>query len=62
MGTAAALLLGRFVGSLLFGVTASDPGMLAAATLVLGIAATVAAFLPARRAAGLDPMRALRNE
>ena len=61
-GAAAALMLGRLVGSLLFGVKASDPGTLAVAVLALGIAATAAAFLPARRAAGLDPMRALRNE
>jgi predicted permease len=61
-GTAGALLLGRLVGSLLFGVKANDPATVGAAVFALGTAATVAAFLPARRAASLDPMRALRNE
>ena len=61
-GTAAALMLGRLVAGLLFGVAANDPVTLAMAALVLATAATVAAFLPARRAASLDPMRALRNE
>jgi ABC-type antimicrobial peptide transport system permease subunit len=61
-GAAGALLLGRLVASLLFGVKANDPATLAAAALALWIAATVAASLPARRAASLDPMRALRNE
>ncbi len=62
VGAGGALLLGRLVASLLFGVKSNDPATLAAAALALGIAATVAAFLPARRAASLDPMRALRNE
>jgi ABC-type antimicrobial peptide transport system permease subunit len=62
VGTAAALILGRLVTSLLFGVKANDPATLASAALALVIAATLAAFLPARRAASLDPMRALRNE
>ena len=61
-GTAAALMLGRLIASLLFGVQANDPATLVSAAFALAIAATVAAFLPARRAASLDPMRALRNE
>jgi ABC-type antimicrobial peptide transport system permease subunit len=61
-GTAAALMLGRLVASLLFGVKANDPVTLAVAACALGIAATVAALLPAHRAACLDPIRALRNE
>lgn len=62
VGTCAALVLGHLIESLLFGVKASDPLTLAIAALALGIAATVAAFFPARRAACLDPMRALRDE
>jgi predicted permease len=61
-GAAGALLLGRLVASLLFGVKANDPATLAAAAIALTMAAAVAAYLPARRAARLDPMRALRNE
>ncbi len=61
-GMAAALMLGRLVASLLFGLKANDPTTLLTAALALATAATVAAFLPARRAASLDPMRALRNE
>jgi predicted permease len=61
-GTVAALLSGRLVASLLFGVKANDPVTLAVAIVALGITATAAAFFPARRAACLDPMRALRTE
>jgi ABC-type antimicrobial peptide transport system permease subunit len=61
-GAAAALVLGRLVVSLLFGVKANDPVTLGSAAIALTFAAAVAAYLPARRAARLDPMRALRNE
>lgn len=62
LGTLAALLLARLVTSLLFNVKANDPVTLAAAAVALAIAAAAAAYLPARRAARMDPMRALRNE
>jgi ABC-type lipoprotein release transport system permease subunit len=45
----------------LFGVKPWDPIMLALAALLLGIAALLASVIPARRAAGVEPMVALRN-
>ena len=48
--------------SFLFGLSPHDPVMLASATALLYLVAATAAFLPARRAASVDPMRALRTE
>ena len=48
--------------SLLFEVTASDPGTFAAMLIVLTSVAVIAGYLPARRASGIDPMVALRSE
>jgi len=62
IGLAAALALGRFVGSLLYGVTPADPLTLVTVALVLTGVASVAAYLPARRAARVQPMVALRAE
>jgi predicted permease len=62
IGTAAALALNRFVASMLYGVTPRDPWMLVTAIALLSVVALVAAYLPARRAAALDPMIALREE
>jgi ABC-type lipoprotein release transport system permease subunit len=45
----------------LFGVKPWDPIMLAVAVLMLGLAALLASLIPARRAAGVEPMVALRN-
>ena len=62
VGTALALIAGRGASSLLFGLKASDPLTLAAAGLLLAAIAGLASFVPARRAARLDPMVALRWE
>jgi predicted permease len=60
-GTAASLLSMRFIRSLLFGVKPTDPAPLAFAAAVLVVIAMVAGYLPARRAAKVDPMEALRG-
>jgi predicted permease len=62
LGIAGALMLTRFVSSMLFGVQASDAPSLIAATLFLLFTAGLAALLPARRASRIEPMSALRCE
>jgi putative ABC transport system permease protein len=57
-----AILLARGVRSQLFGVSAADPVTLAAVVLLMGVVGLVAALLPARRAANVEPMEALRGE
>ncbi|HEX7089993.1 MAG TPA: ABC transporter permease [Longimicrobiales bacterium] len=61
LGIAGALALGRVLRSQLFGVTLLDPVTLGAVVLVLGASAAAASYLPARRAAGLEPASALRE-
>ena len=62
VGIAVALASARLVGSLLFEVSPYDPGIAVAAVGVLLIAGTAACWLPARRAALVEPMEALRSE
>jgi len=57
-----ALLLGRLLRSQLYGVSAADPGTLFGGTLLVAAVALLAALLPARRAASVEPMQALRTE
>lgn len=61
-GLVAAFALTRLMSSLLFGVSASDPLPLVAISLLLACTATLASVVPARRAARVDPMIALRYE
>ncbi|HLY41176.1 MAG TPA: ABC transporter permease [Terracidiphilus sp.] len=61
-GVCIALWSNRLLHAFLYGVTASDPWALALAPLVLVLCGLVAAAVPARRAAGLDPVDALRAE
>jgi len=58
----AALLLGRLLRSQLFGVTPADPFVLSAAIVLIALVAVIAAMLPARRAAAVEPSVVLRAE
>jgi putative ABC transport system permease protein len=61
-GACGAFFLSRPLTGLLFGVSAHDVGMFVAMALLLEVVTVFAAFIPARRAARLDPVRALRGE
>lgn len=62
IGIPVALLGGHLMASQLYGVRTYDPISLAAAVLILSAFAAIAGFIPARRAASIEPMNALRTE
>jgi predicted permease len=62
LGLAAALAAAQFLKSLLYNVGAHDPYVYLAVALLLGVVAQTATLIPARRAAGVQPMEALRHE
>jgi predicted permease len=62
VGLAAAYALSRLLGSMLFNVGSADPLAFAGACFLLGVVATLAAYLPAQRATEVDPVVALRYE
>jgi predicted permease len=62
VGWIAALFLTRLMAKMLFGVSAADPLTFGAISLLLGAATLLSCWLPARRAAKVDPMVALRHE
>jgi predicted permease len=62
LGIPCALAAGHFMNSQLYGVSSYDPVALVGATAVLALCAVAAGFIPARRAATIEPMNALRIE
>jgi putative ABC transport system permease protein len=62
VGVGGALALGRLAGSLLFELKPGDPMTLAGSVAVTLAVALLAAYVPARRAARIDPLVALRAE
>jgi putative ABC transport system permease protein len=62
LGAAGALVLTRFLTSLLVGVSPADPLTFATLAVLFSLVALLACYLPARRAAKIDPMVALRHE
>jgi ABC-type antimicrobial peptide transport system permease subunit len=62
LGLPVAWAASRWVESMLFGLTPTDPAVIIGAIVLLTTAAQLAAYLPARRAARLDPLAALRHE
>ena len=61
-GIAAGMIFARIAASLLVSIGSADPVTFAAASLLLGTVALVASYVPARRAARVDPIVALRHE
>ena len=62
IGLAAGLMAARSLASMLFGVSAADPVTLGLAPLVLVVTTMAACYLPARRAAAIDPARTLADQ
>jgi putative ABC transport system permease protein len=62
VGVVVALVLTRLMSALLFGVGPMDPATYVAVSVALGVVALIATYLPARRAARIDPIIALRSD
>jgi predicted permease len=62
IGIPAAMLLGRYVSSVLYGIKPSDPFMATSTMVLLTIVSAAAGLIPARRASRIDPILALRHE
>jgi ABC-type antimicrobial peptide transport system permease subunit len=62
VGLGAAVIVGRSLRAFLYGVTPNDPATLAGVTVAVAAAALLACYLPARRAARVDPIVLLRAE
>jgi len=61
IGFLASLAVARFIASLLFGTSPTDPPTFGAMVILLGLVALLAGYLPARKASRIDPMIALRS-
>jgi putative ABC transport system permease protein len=62
VGLLCALFMTRLMSSLLYGVSSTDPAIFVGAAVLVTIVATIACYLPARRAVRVDPLIALRSE
>jgi ABC-type antimicrobial peptide transport system permease subunit len=62
LGLAISVMLTRFLGRLLYGVSPTDSATFAGVFLLLALIAAIASYIPGRRATGIDPMSALRYE
>jgi predicted permease len=62
LGLASAVMLSRYIADLLYELSPTDPLAYASVSILLVAVALLASYLPARRAAGIDPIRALRTE
>jgi putative ABC transport system permease protein len=62
VGAVAAFYATRLFGSMLYGLTPTDPVTYGCAAGILAIAAVIASLVPARRASRVDPLTALRTE
>jgi ABC-type antimicrobial peptide transport system permease subunit len=62
LGTLGSLAFSKWIESLLFGTTPTNPAVFSGVSLLLCVVALVAAYVPARRASRIEPLQALRNE